>query len=601
MGPYITNRDGCLPEYIRPQGHDPLTGLANRELLKERLQQAIFSAQCKQTICAVFCLALDNFKTVNSCYGYDVGDEILRELAGRLHACARPGDTVARFFDDTFVVVVEELEQLEAAGLIGRSLQTAISAEPVIVQAHKVAVTASIGISTYPHDGTTVHDLLLHAEIAMHQAKQSGKNCCHFFTEQLSSQARRRGVLEHELRRAIEQHELVVYYQPKVALATGRITSAEALVRWQHPERGLISPAEFIPVAEETGLIEPLTDWVLHTACAQTQAWHAAGLPPLTIAVNISARQFRENYLQQIVSQVLRSTGLAPGYLELEITESALMQDIDQAEALLHILKQSGVGIALDDFGTGYSSLSYLKRFPVDKLKLDYSFVSDITSNSDSAGIARAVLAMAHSLKLGVIAEGVETESQLAYLRRQGYDEIQGYLVSRPVPADAFSRLLAEGTLPDGFAHRSSTVPDILIVDDDQQVARAMQRVFALHGLNAVAAASGGEALELLAQLEIPVLLTDNRMPGMSGIELARLVKELHPATVRIMITGYSDVETTIRAINEGAVFKFVTKPWEDQHLCATVTEALQYQRFLSETLKHQIPRSGETVYNEDD
>lgn len=583
------------------QRHDPLTGLANRELLMEHLQQAIFTAQRNQTICAVFCLDLDNFKMVNSCYGYDGGDELLRQLAIRLRASGRAGDTVARFFDDTFVVVAEELEQIEAAGLIGRGLQTAISADPVTVHAHQVAVTASIGISTYPQDGTTVHDLLLHAEIAMQQAKQSGKNVCHFFTEQLSSQVRRRGVLERELRRAIEQHELVMYYQPKVALATGRITSAEALIRWQHPDRGLISPAEFIPVAEETGLIEPLTDWVLQTACAQTQAWHAAGLPPLTIAVNISARQFRENYLQQIVPQVLRSTGLAPCYLELEITESALMQDIAQAEALLHALKQSGIGIALDDFGTGYSSLSYLKRFPVDKLKLDYSFVSDITSNSDSASIARAVLAMAHSLKLSVVAEGVETESQLSYLRRQGYDEIQGYFVSRPVPADAFTRLLAEGALPDGFVPRSTTVPDILIVDDDLQVVRSLQRIFNLHGLSAVAAGSGDEALELLAMQEIPVLLTDNRMPGMNGVELARLVKDLHPATVRIMMTGYSDVETTIRAINEGAVFKFVTKPWEEQRLCSTVMEALQYHQFLSKNLKHQITQSGWTIHNEDD
>ena len=577
------DRTSCQQQLEYHQNYDSLTRLPNRRLLLDRLAQALRLAQRNQNHCAVLCINIDNFKTVNACYGYAAGDHILRVLAERLRSTVRAADTIARFSADSFIVIAEGLERPEAAQQIASSICRRISSEPFEADGQIVALTTRIGISVYPDDGSDVCTVLLHAELAMQQGRELGRNSICFFKPDLNLALVQRIQLEDELRKALENNEFVLFYQPKADLSTGRITSVEALIRWMHPERGLVSPGEFIPVAEESGLMEPITSWVLDTACHHAQVWHTQYGQPITVAVNISARQFRGTYLVTAVHESLVKSGLPACHLELEVTESTLMHDLDQAVPILSDLKQQGILVTLDDFGTGYSSLSYLKRFPVDKLKLDYSFVRDITSDIDSASIARAVISMAHSLKLTVVAEGVETESQLEYLRRQGYDEIQGYYVSRPVPADEFITLLAQGVPAGGLRTQEGSELRILLVDDEQNILNALSRMLHLRGYDVLCADNARHALELLGQYDVALMLTDNRMPDMGGIELCRLVRELHPKTVRVMLTGYSDLGDTILAINEGSVFKFVTKPWEEKELGEIVAEALQYHRFLKQ------------------
>lgn len=591
----MTDTNNCRTEQEHHQNHDCLTGLPNRRLLLDRLNQALKRAERNRTHCAVFCINIDNFKVINASYGYEAGDKALQELAGRLRRLTRAVDTVAHFSADTFVVIAEDLEQPEAARQIATHISRDLSAKPFDIPGRSVTLTTRIGISIYPDDSSTIDAVLLHAEQAMHQAREQGRGSITFFDPELNRLMLQKVRLEEELRHALKNNELVLYYQPKVDLGTGRITSAEALIRWIHPERGIVSPAAFIPIAEESGLIEPITDWVLETACLQTSAWHRAFDQRITIAVNISARQFRGQYLISVVHDSLERSGLPARYLELEVTESALMQDLDQAVPLLHSLKKHGVLVTLDDFGTGYSSLSYLKRFPVDKLKLDYSFVRDITSDADSASIARAVISMAHSLKLTVVAEGVETESQLEYLRRQGYDEIQGYYAGKPLPAASFEELLQQGGIINGLQTQAGDEVRILLVDDEPHILKALARMLSIQGYDVVLAENADQALEQLGCQEIALMLTDNRMPGMEGVDLCRLVRELHPKTVRIMLTGYSDLNDTILAINEGAVFKFITKPWDDDLLTKTIAEALQYYRFQKQ-ISTSFPNAHHTV-----
>ncbi len=566
--------------------HDALTGLPNRSLLMDRVQQGILLAQSTGKPFALYCIDIDHFKFINDSLGHAAGDQVLQEMAGRLSTLVRPIDTVARYGADEFSIIAAELKHADASGMIAQKIRNAISVQPVRIDGHEIAITASVGISMFPRDGQDANNLMMFADTAMHRAKELGRDTFQFFTAEMNTHTLERITLEARLRKALENKEFILLYQPKVNLTTGRITGAEALIRWQNPDLGMVSPASFIPLAEETGLIEPITDWVLATACCQARAWHDAKLPPVSVAVNISTRQFRKRYLIGAVQKALHESKLLPQYLELEITESVLMHDLEEAIPLLAQLKENGHSISLDDFGTGYSSLSYLKRFPVDKLKLDYSFVRDITNDVDSAAIAKSVLAMAHSLKLGVIAEGVETRGQLAYLRRQGYDEAQGYYLSRPVSSSEFQKLLAGG-IPEQLLDPETELPtrELLVVDDEPNILRSLERVFALEGYHVSTATNAVDALELLATRKIAVIISDNRMPGMSGIELLRMVKELHPDTVRIIITGYTDLESAVNAINEGSVFKFIAKPWDDKALCTIIVEAFRYHDFLRQTV----------------
>ncbi|HEX8955460.1 MAG TPA: EAL domain-containing protein, partial [Burkholderiaceae bacterium] len=420
---------------------DSLTGLANRNLLNDRLSQAIVHASNHRQILWIAYLDLDRFKFVNDTVGHKVGDRLLRQVARRLEAALRNSDTVARVGADEFILVLEErADELEVADDL-QNLLDAI-ARPLTDEGHEFFLTGSIGVAAYPDDGNDAGTLIKHADIAMYRAKELGRNNAQFFTAMMNQRALERLRIESDLRNALERQEFLLHYQPQVDLNTGRVLGVEALLRWQHRELGLVPPGRFIALAEETGLIVPIGAWVLHTACRQVKQWQGEGLGPLRVAVNLSARQFGQKDLVESVAETLLETGLDPACLEIELTESLVMTDVERAIGVLRNLKSLGVKLSIDDFGTGYSSLSYLKRFPIDVLKIDQSFVRDIALDPEDAAIAAAIISLAHSLKLHVIAEGVETEAQLTFLRRHGCDQMQGYHFSRPLAAADLQRML---------------------------------------------------------------------------------------------------------------------------------------------------------------
>jgi diguanylate cyclase (GGDEF)-like protein/PAS domain S-box-containing protein len=417
--------------------HDALTDLPNRFLFNDRLAQAIGLALRHELRAAVLFLDLDRFKHVNDTLGHVIGDKLLKEIAVRLKKGLRETDTISRQGGDEFIILLQEItDTFSAARTAGQVLSSLT--EPFHIDGHELHITASIGISICPEDGRDSETIVKHAEAAMYQAKAQGRNNYQFFMARINERAIRRFALEGSLRRAVAREESAVHYQPKLSIANGRVVGAEALIRWHDRHNGPVSPAQFIPIAEESGLIIPIGEWVLRHACLQNRAWQDAGYEPMSVAVNVSAVQFREKNFLRMVERVLEETRLDPRYLELELTESVTMQDLELTIPLLQSLKSMGVSLSIDDFGTGYSSLSYLKRFPIDALKIDRSFVQDIASGKDDAAIIRAIISMAKSLKQRVIAEGVETAAQFEFLRNQGCDEIQGYYFSGPLAASEF-------------------------------------------------------------------------------------------------------------------------------------------------------------------
>jgi len=424
--------------------HDFLTGLPNRMLLNDRIGHAIALAARHRKKVAVLFLDLDGFKHINDSLGHLIGDKLLQSVAKRLVDCVRASDTVSRQGGDEFVVLLSEVERSEDGAVSATSMMKRV-AEVHAVDQLELHVTASIGVSVYPDDGLDAETLIKNADTAMYQVKENGRQGYRYFKPAMNVRAVERQFIEGSLRRALERQEFVLHYQPKVDLVTGAISGAEALIRWNHPVRGAISPAQFIPVAEDCGLILPIGAWVLREACGHARAWVDAGLPATTMAVNVSAMEFQnERFLTELFS-ILRSSGLDPTHLELELTESVFMKRAENAASILQILRGNGVRVALDDFGTGYSSLSYLGKFPVDALKIDQSFIRQIGAAGEEAAIVTAVLSMAQSLNLQAVAEGVETPEELAFLRAHRCDQAQGYYLSRPVPPDQFARLLETG------------------------------------------------------------------------------------------------------------------------------------------------------------
>lgn len=439
----VTARRHAEAEIRRLAYFDVLTGLPNRTLFRDRLGQELARARRENDVVALMFLDTDRFKEVNDSLGHEAGDRLLQAIGERLSACVRRSDTVARLGGDEFVIILGGIGgEHDAAGAAQKILR-AVSA-PITVEGREIFLTCSIGISLYPNDAGDPEELVKNADLAMYQAKGQG-NAYQFFTPQMNVQSLERLVMANDLRHALNRHEFLLHYQPQISLSTGQIIGVEALLRWSHPTLGPVSPALFIDLAEETGLIVPVGRWVLRTACAQAQAWQAAGYPPLVMSVNLSARQFREPDLAETVRETLALTGLPPSWLELEITETALMENGERTCRMLQELKTMGVKLAVDDFGTGYSSLNYLKHFPIDRLKIDRSFVRDLTVNSEDAAIAEAIIALGHTLRLRVIAEGVETREQLEFLREHRCDEMQGFYFCRPETQEVFSNMLAQG------------------------------------------------------------------------------------------------------------------------------------------------------------
>ncbi len=440
IGRDITERVMADEQLSQLAYYDSLTGLPNRALLRDRLHQTMMEAERQQRLVAILFMDLDRFKFINDSLGHAAGDALLKSVAERLRACVRSGDTIARLGGDEFTIVLAGIEHIDHVALIAQKLLDQFAA-PFFIGGNELYTNASIGVTLYPWDDSDIDTLLKNADAAMYHAKESGRGTFQFYTAELNQRARRRLELETSLRQALERREFTLHYQPMVDLATGRIAGAEALLRWLRPGHGLVPPMEFIPLAEDTGLILPIGEWALRTACAQARAWARAGFPDLRLAVNLSGRQLTKD-LPRLVREVLEETRLPPGQLDLELTESLLMRDLDSTATLMNDLHALGVSCSMDDFGTGYSSLSYLKRFPIDHLKVDRSFVRDVPHDPDDTAITRAIIAMAHTMDIKVVAEGVETREQFEFLRAQGCDLIQGYYCSAPLPAEEFAALL---------------------------------------------------------------------------------------------------------------------------------------------------------------
>jgi diguanylate cyclase (GGDEF)-like protein/PAS domain S-box-containing protein len=438
----ITERKQAEEDFRRAAYYDSLTGLPNRELFYDRLQQALVHSKRHEGMIAVMLLDLDRFKEINDTLGHRAGDLLLRSAAERLKGCVWESDTVARHGGDEFTFLFPGIRQAQDAAIIAKKIIQKLNEGHLLLN-EELFITASIGISLYPVDSDDADTLIRFADVAMYQSKAQGGSTYQFYTHSMNAEAHRRLLLEGNLRKALEREEFVLHYQPQVDLATGRIMGNEALIRWQHPTFGLLAPREFIPVAEDTGLIIPIGEWVIEKACEQNRAWQEAGCRPLRMAVNLSMRQFRQNDVTKVVAEALEKSGLQASFLDLELTESVIMKDAAQTIETLRELKSLGVHLTIDDFGTGYSSLRYLKDLPLNAVKLDQSFVSTLPGGSNEA-ISKTIIALARNLQLRVIAEGVETAGQLECLRNLGCEEVQGYLFSRPVPAKELTPFLTK-------------------------------------------------------------------------------------------------------------------------------------------------------------
>ncbi len=547
---------------------DELTGLPNRRLLFDRLGATLQSG----TSTVVLVLELDRFKRINDGLGPHIGDAVLREVAQRISATARVTDLVARRGGDEFVVVIPapSVPPMQTAQALLEGI-----AQPMTIEGHEVHLTCSIGITTAPADGDNADTLLRRANAALHQARLLGRNQICVYAGTPDDEDPARLALEVELRKALRDEQLELHYQPQVDLVQGRIVGVEALLRWQHPTLGRVGPDRFIPIAEETGLIVAIGDWVLRRAIEQAAAWQRAGLVPLRMAANLSARQLVQPDLARRIEGLLAASGLDPRLFGVEVTESMLINNFDQAVQHLQALRALGVEVSLDDFGTGYCSLSYLHRLPVDVVKIDRSLVPDVTAPVQDISITRAIITMAHQLQMKVLAEGVESEGQATLLAANQCDQMQGYWFSAAVPAREIETMLRGGQqVVPVLTNRRSRQRTLLLVDDEENILAALRRLLRAEGWLVLCAHSGVDALQLMARHEVDVILSDQRMPGMTGVELLRRARALYPETIRLVLSGYTELQSITDAINEGAIYKFLAKPWDDAQLRTSLRNA---------------------------
>ena len=556
--------------------YDALTGLPNRRLFFQNLRDAVELAQDKHWRVAVLFLSLDRFKSINDTLGASVGDELLRQFSTRLVNCVHLRDTVGRLGGDEFALILTMPRDQQEAAHVANEVRDALRS-PFDLHGQQAMLTASIGIAMYPDDALDPGTLVKFADTAMVRAREAGRDGYRFFTSGMNVQVLARLDLELALRDAQRLDQFVLHYQPKLNLNTGRISGVEALLRWNRPGYGLVYPAQFVPVMEETGMVVRVGDWIIDAACRQIATWATEGVCDIRVAVNVSSRQFDEGDLEGSIRGALARHRIDPALLELELTESALMSHAEHTIAVLGRLKELGITIAIDDFGTGYSSLAYLKRFPIDKLKIDIAFVRDITTNPDDAAIALAIISMAHSLHMQVVAEGVESRAQMAYLRRNRCDDIQGFHYSRALPPGELARLVRDNAArPEAPAANDGNLQTVLVVDDDAAVLAALHRLLRRDGYRVLTAASPAEGFELLALYAVQVVLCDQRLPAMTGTEFLSKVKEMYPHTVRIILSGNTRIDEVLDAINRGAIDRFYTKPLVDAELREHLRQAFR-------------------------
>ncbi|MDL0431973.1 EAL domain-containing protein [Marinobacter sp. TBZ242] len=578
----ISDRKSAEHELAFNVSHDVLTGLPNRNLLEDRLSQACQLSQRYSRTVALLFIDLDGFKLINDSLGHRLGDQLLIEVGRRLKALVRSGDTVARISGDEFIVLLPDLAQAEDAILVVENVIHEI-ARPYHLDHKTIHLTASVGISTTDGSIEKPMALLQQSDLAMYRAKQQGRSTYQWYSQEFNEEASYRVALRNDLQDAIDQEQLSVYYQPLVDARTGKTRNIEALVRWQHPTRGLISPGDFIPLAEDTGQIIALGEWVLRQACRDMVHLHSRGFRYCSVSVNVSPVQLRKEGFIHTVTDALKASGLRPESLELEVVESAVLLDTDLVINTLHAIRELGVHIAIDDFGTGFSSLSYIKLLPANKIKIDHSFIKDVIENRSDAAITQGVISMAHHLGLEVVAEGVETEAHATYLRKNQCDLLQGFAFARPMPFDDLLTFLnnqvSANTPQAGSNEEQEQGRTLLLLDDEENILRALTRVLRRDGYRILATTSVKEAFSLLASNQVQVIVSDQRMPEMSGTDFLSEVKAIHPGTVRIVLSGYTDLKSVTDAINEGAIYKFLTKPWDDQQIREHIQQAFLYHR----------------------
>ncbi|MDD2759702.1 MAG: EAL domain-containing protein [Methylomonas sp.] len=546
--------------------YDSQTGMPSRTLFDERLVEACNHDATE--IVAVLIANLRRYHGIVQLLGPETGLDVIRTAATKLESTLHTV-FLARLSASKFAVILRNPEGMDRVEELAWQMHRVLS-EPIRTQNQEVYLDPFVGIATYPQDGEPA-ELLKHALHAASDAESI--SCCRFYFADMDEGSRRRLSLDTALRHALERHEFLLHFQPQVDLTTGRIVGAEALLRWQSRDYGLVLPQDFIPLLEESGLISQVGEWVLEEACRYARKWQLEGLAPCRMAVNLSARQFLNNDIRATVRRTLAATGLDPEWLELELTESVVLLNADSVIKIMYDLNGDGVSHALDDFGTGYSSLSYLQRLPVARIKIDRTFITNLTSNPSDAAIVRALVGMAHSLNLAVIAEGVETEGQLGFLRGVGCEAIQGYFFSRPLPASEFSALLREERrIPPRQIDKPEQV--LLLVDDEPNILSALARALRPGRYRIVCATTTREAFDLMAIHNPGVIISDQRMPEMTGTEFLRRVRQLYPDAVRLVLSGYTELNSVIDAVNQGAVYKFLPKPWEDDTLRESIRDA---------------------------
>jgi diguanylate cyclase (GGDEF)-like protein/PAS domain S-box-containing protein len=556
--------------------HDPVTGLMRRQRFEERLGEQLLLAINGGQRLFVCHVNVDRFNHVNEIHGFRIGDQLIRQIAERLSGQAQADSLLCRFAGDEFIAVV-----MDAAGSldqfdVGQQLLS-VFVPPVTLDAISIQLTASVGVSCFPDTASSAQDLIQQASAAARVVKGEGGGGVHVFTTGQRNQLDDRRKLGPALRGAARRGELVLRYQPIVSAVKRRVTGMEALIRWQHPELGLLAPDRFIRLAEDFGLIGEIGQWVLNQACQQARRWLEAGVGNFVISVNVSGLQLQGYRLQEDVSRALNAARLPARFLELEITENVVMDNVAHVIALMTELRKIGVSLAIDDFGLGYSSLAHLRRFPISRLKIDRSFVAEVSTDISAARVCRAVISLAHELGHTVIAEGVETSLQLAFLERHGCEFIQGHYFGGPVPADDMLAMLRrpEMRVEDSDAPRGD-VATILLVDDEQNVLRALARLLRRDGYRILTAGGFQEALDHLGANTVDLILSDQRMPDGKGTEFLGKIKETYPDTIRMILSGYADLSAVTDAVNGGAIYRFLTKPWDDDELRKTIRDALR-------------------------
>ncbi|HWI11121.1 MAG TPA: EAL domain-containing protein [Burkholderiaceae bacterium] len=561
---------------------DLATGLPNRHALLNRLSEATLAAGREDRGLSLLVMEIDRLGLARDSLGHAGGEHLLKAVAQRLLKLASGAGMIAHLGGGEFALLVDASGEA-AAQSMARALVDGV-ARPFHIGSAEIYASVAVGVALWPTDADGPDELLDRACASAQRARESGSNRICFYTPEANARTATRLANETGLRRALDRNELYLSYQPQVDLGSGRVIGLEALARWKDATRGDISPADFIPLAEETGLIVPIGEWVLRTACMDSMRWQAEGLAPVRVAVNLSMLQLQQPDIVQRIQAILQETGLNPRHLGVEVTESMVMEQVEHVAQTLSQLRAIGVEIALDDFGTGYSNLSYLSKLPIDVLKIDRSFVHEVTAPTQDVSITRALINMAHGLNMKVLAEGVENEGQLALLVASRCDQIQGYYFSRPARADAIAAMLREDKrLPEHLLVRRTSKRTLLLVDDEDNIIASLRRLLRRDGYHIITANSGAQGLQRLAEHEVDVILSDQRMPGMTGVEFLRRAKELYPQTVRMTLSGYTELQSIADAINEGAVYKFLTKPWDDERLRAHVNEAFRHKEIADD------------------